>query len=180
LRALLLTAGCAALWGCTSKVQVQDLAIEKLGVADSGEWFSPGEINPRRNLLRVDLTTKTDLVNAARQWNMHIGGDAAFCSHPDDSVLLGGLALVTSTPYDGEFPRTVYESDPVEHSDAADKHTYYLLLNIAVPADPFRVGFDLVHPRGHMHLSQRCGHGGVAAAALPPAVKYRTPLQRHD
>jgi hypothetical protein len=62
------------------------------------------------------------------------------------------LTRTTSHYWDvraGEFPRPLNSLHPVQNSGAAEKRTYYLPLNIALPASPSskppEIGFDLLN-----------------------------------
>jgi hypothetical protein len=126
--------GCVSLWGCTTTVH--DLAVEGVSVTDSAEWF-PWAVGlsekeqTNRILLRVDLTTEVDLSQAFSRWDMLIHANVVFCSHPNDSALLGH-SLYTTTPRFDELPRPLNGSRSVESSDTRER-TYYLPLNVAMP-----------------------------------------------
>jgi hypothetical protein len=154
---LALTTGCISIWGCTRTEQVQDLAIEKISITDSDHWYGPWP--DRRSLLRVDLSTKSDLTYMVWEWDLHGEAKVVFCNHPGDDVLLG-MDLFASSPRAGEIPQSLYmtffprpRNGPGPHLDPGARKTYHLLLNIAaLPHPPTpgdlgmgRVGFDLLH-----------------------------------
>jgi hypothetical protein len=195
-RALLVSlAGCIALCGCTREVQVQDLAIANVSVTNSDEWdFPDPELLPeplanllpkddRRSLLRVDLATKADLIYMSWDWHMINGAVPVFCYHPDDNVLLdfgtyasadraGGPPRSLGRPFlrPSNGPRPV-----VERADPAEKQTYYLLLNIAVPPSPNsgppEVGFGLLHNPEDICISLR---GEDLQILGPPSHRLRS------
>jgi len=156
--------GCIALWGCTTTVH--DLVIAGVSVTNSDEWFPK---STRRSLLRVDLTTQVDLSKALLRWEMLIHADVVFCSHPNDVALLG-YSLYTTTPQAGKFPRDLNSLNPVEYSGAAEKWTYYLPLDIALPASPSsrppKIGFDLLNNPEDICISLR-------GASMPWTMKWR-------
>jgi hypothetical protein len=171
---LLLLPGCIALWGCTSTVQLRDLAIENVSGTDSDEWLS----GTSRSLLRVDLTTQADLTWDVEQWEMLIFANVASCSRPADDMEIG-LRLHTSTPRPGGPPRSL-NSGPSWGPRSCPKpapaqRTYYLLLDIAdrpTPnSTPPTVGFDLLKNPEDICISLR---GEDPHILGPPSHRLRS------
>jgi hypothetical protein len=173
LRALVVSlTGCLAVGACTTTVH--DLAVADVSVGNSADWFPPAvgsskEKQTNRSLLIVDLTTHVDLTEALLRWEMLIHANVVFCDHPGDRALLG-YPLYTTTPRAGEFPRPLNSLQPVVHSGAAKTWTYYLPLNIALPASPAskppEIGFDLVNNPEDICIS-------LQGASLPWTMKWR-------
>jgi hypothetical protein len=131
--------------GCTTVVG--DLAATKVEVTNTEEWRL--KTSRPRNMIRVDLTTRTDL----SQLRVKVGGvlnaSAFFCDHPTDYSLLGGLLYgAGQSLFEQLAVPQLRDWDPRGGSNDGALFTYPVLLNLALSANPQalppEIGFDLV------------------------------------
>src|ERR1700694_93684 len=144
LRGLFVALGATLACGCVRTVN--DVIVSSIAITDAYEWT----IHPLRNgsMLRVDVTSNTDLARLLRGTGALPIVHSFFCDRPGDYAVLGGAIYATArNGADAPIPLWRVASEPSQNPPLSTAFTYHVILNLARPASPLsnppQIAFDL-------------------------------------